>query len=405
MLDVGFVVSDPIQQYEMDIGTLGTDALLYTAQVGGTPKVAGLVSKVTTDWGEPGPGGDIMDSPTVYRLSWFTGGRMVTGFTRRVARRDLAKVHAEYGGDIPGSRAETWAFSSLPGKFELAIGIDLPLHPPMRRTEYYNDDGGTRWDFGFFDEIFTTQPYPDEVLTSESVRRVRYQAGQVYRQTWNKALLSPAFPRIPDPAQWVSRTGDTLTESVPLYSDSGGHAGGGGVVQGNTFLYRDGVLFATLSPGSWERLELPPQDAQYRMVVLADRLGSPNLSRSMTLAWTFRSGHVAGDKPRMLPLSEIRFRPRLDIRNTAPAGRTVTVPISVKRQYGAGTTKVRTLTVEVSYNNGGTWTAVPVQSTSDGGSVQLSYPAAPGYVSLRASMTDTDGNTAELTVIQAYRIG
>jgi hypothetical protein len=81
------------------------------------------------------------------------------------------------------------------------------------------------------------------------------------------------------------------------------------------------------------------------------------------------------------------------------------VPVTVKRQAGAGTAKVRTLVVEVSFDDGATWQRVPVRSTSDGGVAQVSHPRGAGFVSLRANMGDTDGNTTELTVIHAYRIG
>jgi hypothetical protein len=126
----------------------------------------------------------------------------------------------------------------------------------------------------------------------------------------------------------------------------------------------------------------------------------------MVAAWTFRSGHVAPDRAQVLPLSAIRFAPPVDARNVAPAGRTVTVPVTVQRQSGSAAAKVRTLAVEVSYDDGSSWLPVPLKSTSDGWDARLTHPAGGGhFVALRAAMTDTAGNTAELTVRRAYLLG
>jgi len=79
--------------------------------------------------------------------------------------------------------------------------------------------------------------------------------------------------------------------------------------------------------------------------------------------------------------------------------------VKVERQAGAGTVQVRTLTVQVSYDDGATWQPVPLESTPDGGVARLSHPKRAGFVSLRATMADTDGNTSEVRIIHAYRIG
>jgi hypothetical protein len=397
--DTGYVIGDRRFGYGVQIGAAFGSHVLYTGQTGPARKKDRLVSEVSSQWAEPGPTGEVVDSKAVYLLAWFFENKVPNGFSRRVATRDLATVRAEYAGHVPGSVAEKVVFSTLPGRYERPFSWDLPLHPPLGRTEFYNNDPGTRRAHVFIDDVADTG---EPITFLHTATPVAYQAGHTYHELWNRAVFGPAFPRRPEPFQWVWRTGDTLTENLRLYSDSSNHSGDGGIVSGTTVLYRDGNLVGIAPPGSQDSFEVPPDDAGYRLAVNAVRLGPASLSTSMTAAWTFRSRHVAGTQ--VLPLSAIRFTPVLDETSTAPAGRPFSVPVKVERQAGAGTATVRTLTVEVSYDNGATWRPVPLESTSDGGVARLSHPNAAGFVALRAAMTDTDGNTTEVTIIHAYRI-
>ena len=60
---------------------------------------------------------------------------------------------------------------------------------------------------------------------------------------------------------------------------------------------------------------------------------------------------------RPLPLLAVRFAPELDDHNAAPAGRRFTFPVYVQRNGSAKPGRVDTPMVEVSYDDGTTWTA------------------------------------------------
>jgi hypothetical protein len=70
----------------------------------------------------------------------------------------------------------------------------------------------------------------------------------------------------------------------------------------------------------------------------------------------------------------------------------------VESAPGAG--QVKELTVEVSFDDGQSWQVVPVV----GRSVLIWHPHQEGFVSLRATVADTTGNTVEQTIIRAYQI-
>ena len=59
--------------------------------------------------------------------------------------------------------------------------------------------------------------------------------------------------------------------------------------------------------------------------------------------------------------------------------------------------------MDVSYDDGRTWTAAPVTAQGQSWSAAVRHPAR-GFVSLRARASDAAGNTVEQTVIRAYQL-
>jgi len=56
----------------------------------------------------------------------------------------------------------------------------------------------------------------------------------------------------------------------------------------------------------------------------------------------------------------------------------------VRRQPGAPGAGVRSLTVDVSYDDGKTWQKAPLRRDGGGWVASVRHPAAAGFVSLRA---------------------
>jgi hypothetical protein len=184
-----------------------------------------------------------------------------------------------------------------------------------------------------------------------------------------------------------------------MYGDGAGRAGYSDLAKGHTALFRDGEKVADTEDLVGE-FALPSEAADYRLEMSAERAGPAALSTRVEVAWTFRSAHVTGTRAARMPLSTVQFAPPVDERNTAPAGQAVTVPITVRAQPGSAAGANRGLDVEVSYDDGATWSAATVRD----GSALVTHPGAAGFVSLRATATDTAGNTVRQTVIRAYAI-
>jgi long-subunit fatty acid transport protein len=98
----------------------------------------------------------------------------------------------------------------------------------------------------------------------------------------------------------------------------------------------------------------------------------------------------------------VRFTPSLDAGNKAPAGKLFTIPVTVASQSGAGPDTVKQLAVQVSYDDGKTWQPTKAQRVGSGWTVTVAHPASGGFVSLRATATDSAGNTVDQTIVHAY---
>jgi subtilisin family serine protease len=380
--DLGYSVSVIVSSFDQ----------LFSGQVGPDRSYPKLVSKVDGQYADPGPRGDFSDSPNVFLLTWFTHGRMVTGVTHRLRTADLATVRADFAAPVPGGPTIQSTWGNLPGVYEGGFAVStLPFQAPFRRTEYYNEDPGLVWTSSLSE--------PDYVGSLDSPGTV-YRAGCAYHVTWDGAVSGPTMPDRGVPRQYVWRTGDVISADLWLFGDAAGHLGLSNPTTARTTLSRNGSVLGQTTGAGFGDFTVPAGPARYRLETEVTRAAPFTSSTHLTAAWTFTSAHVSGTAPTVLPLSVVRFLPPVDLTGTAPKGRTVTVPVVVDRQAGSTATAVRTLTVAVAYDDGKTWTAVPVSN----GAVKLRQPGRAGFVSLRATATDTSGNTVEETVIRAYRI-
>ncbi len=101
----------------------------------------------------------------------------------------------------------------------------------------------------------------------------------------------------------------------------------------------------------------------------------------------------------------MRFDGDFDLRNRVPGDRPYVLTASVERPDGTHA-QVRQFTVEASYDGGATWRRLPAVPNGKGYTVLA--PPVPrggdGYVALRTSLRDADGNTLRQTVERAYGV-
>jgi subtilisin family serine protease len=372
---------------------------IATANVGDGKPAAGFMSNISGVWAQRDAQGRLLNSPYTYAVRYHRTGTMLAGFHHAVARSELATVRATYhAGNDPRTGGSWFTTPRLPGQETHASAVIVPFTLPFTVVRYYNSDGGVQWRQKVY-ESWEDGNGNGCLCGWTADRWTRYTAGRTYPQAWIRGVFGPVLPDLDDPTErGVTRTGDTIAVDLPLYGDGAGRSGNSGD-SGTTSLFRDGVLVGDEKVGGSGTFVVPPGEAGYRLLVHSRRGAPYALSTAVDAEWTFRSGHV--DAAARLPLWTVRFAPEVDPTNAVPAGRPAAVPVTAVPAPGAKVGRLADLRVEVSVDDGATWSPVPVAN----GVALVPHPAGGGFVSLRATARDTAGNGVRLTVVHAYRYG
>jgi hypothetical protein len=152
---------------------------------------------------------------------------------------------------------------------------------------------------------------------------------------------------------------------------------------------------------------VPPNDALYTLELSATRnVPWSVIGTSMDASWTFHSAPAADPQQIvMLPLFVVRATGPIDENDVAPAGTPYLLSLTIERQAKAPAPPLSQLDLEVSYDDGQSWRPAPSAFLGDRGVALVFHPPGSGFVSLRFSTSDADGNTLKQTVLRAYQIG
>ncbi|MFC0111940.1 S8 family peptidase [Kibdelosporangium aridum] len=333
--------------------------------------------------------------PTLrYELGYGVEHELTRPQVHKPKDRDLVPVRTSYYDNAPGEVryiASREFFGSL-----LHSPSTQPAAAQQERTEYFTPG---KW------SVHWSSAWRG-MLDDE----MELRTGKSYRIAWNKAVAGPSFRGLTqthvgeEPRPWGWRKDGVFDMWLPLYGDAAGRprlqetfAGDDGLLS----VYREGTLLQTTPVTDAVRVPVPDEAAAYRVTAEVHRTDPVwPLSKSVSGDWKFRSS--ATDEGKALPLLTVRYDPALNIRNQAPGGTGFSFPTYVERQDG--TPRVATFTVDVSYDDGGTWQRAHTRRDGDRWTVSVKHPQS-GYASLRANVTDKDGNSLQQTVIRAYQIG
>src|SRR5262249_865058 len=105
-----------------------------------------------------------------------------------------------------------------------------------------------------------------------------------------------------------------------------------------------------------------------------------------------------------LPIATLRFAPVLDATNRAPRAFPLVLPAVVERPEGAAATRIVALSVEASFDDGSTWSAIPGFLVGDAFFGLILHPPRTAFVSLRGTARDAVGNEVTQTLIRAYGV-
>ncbi|MFF8556347.1 S8 family serine peptidase [Streptomyces sp. NPDC015501] len=356
---------------------------LRTAYQGGETAEGVLAQQWSAHWERNG---------TEYNV--LTGGpvrELATGFDKTYAVKDMALVKASIGSSAPGADGALAAH----GLLDYGGGVDAlyTVRPaPETRKVYLSTEGGAAWNIvagvlgaadadgnRSFDSAF------------EFGGHKRFAAGRTYTETFNVGVLGPRMGA----DERIVRDGDDIYGAFPMISDGAGHSGFAEYTEARTTIHRNGELFLRKDAAiDRELFTLTPESAAYKVATTVHR--DPKVNRTGTridASWSFTSAATAS--PTALPVSTVRFLPKLALDSTVPAGGVHTFPVQV--QGAAAGANLKSLRVLVSYD-GATWQSAPVVA----GNVAVFGPEKGKALSLRAVVSDKSGNESTVTVHNAF---
>ncbi|MER5755368.1 S8 family serine peptidase [Streptomyces sp. NPDC002088] len=334
------------------------------------------------------------DTDYLYDMVHTWKGRIPADLTYAPEERQLARVEENFTN--PGGREVYEYRYDVHPWTAYNVEIGRLSTAGTHRTDYVSTDNSFSWSE-------ETLLFPLAYSTSGPVR---YPAGRTTDVNWFGPVIRP---RLNNSVQAPERTGDRIEVSIPAWGDSGGnHANsapfGSAHSTGKTELYRDGTLLATGS--SYLSAAVPAAKGSYRLVFSASRDATAEFpySTSTRTEWTFASAIPRGTETDQLPLVQLDYALPTDADGKAAPGATLLVtPLHLT---GGPHTALHTRKVELSYDDGATWTTARLTGRGAGKvSTVLKAPASAQYVTLRVRAEDDRGNSVTQTVVRAAGIG
>lgn len=328
-------------------------------------------------------------SPYLYGLTWSEQGRIPANLHRTYTDRQLAQVNGTYAASAPGTtgvRDET-VVSQLPFTLKEFYTPDTPVYPR-------------------FYELTDPAAY-DYINFADTVRPEVYHRGRNAPERYNTGVFGPAFPFHEDYPNYLmsGRSENSLGFNVNVVDQDPGRTGVASYMgEGHMELLHDGEVIGEYPYPNYATFEVAPEETTYTVRSFADRSALSRLSTQVNNEWTFRTKNVPGFVPEPLPLLAVRFAPKLDVHNAAPAGR-FCFPVYVQR--GGSNTPIALSgapKVEVSYDDGTTWQPVRLTPDHDQWQAEVNHPKGAQFVSLRASVADKQGGSVKQTIIRAYAL-
>ncbi|MFK4090340.1 S8 family serine peptidase [Kribbella sp. NPDC020789] len=359
-------------------------ATIRTAQLGSN--VPEISSVIRSQWARPDPeGGESYDnSPYLYSLAWPTAGGIATGFTKAVRRTELATVRPAMQATAAGTSGVLSVMGEPAGQSLGGVGWGYPYQLPATPNVYVTTAGVT-WRS---DVILVNGDQAAFLLGNRS----EYRTGRTYREVWGGAVFGPAAFR-----DAVAREGDVMDIAVEE-SDGLGHHGWGLTGNGTISLSRDGVPVATTQyppQGPGIQVDVPAGAATYQLDLETTSSGVLASSTAVRSSWRFRSDSTSARTA--VPLWAVRFSPTVDEHNVSHSR---VLPMTLEHTGAVG--RVRAVKLAVSTDGGTTWRPTALRQV--GTDQYVAEVATPGDVSLKASVTDSAGNTVEQVIEKAYTV-
>jgi len=343
-------------------------------------------------------------SPYVYNLAFPEDGPVAGDRTYRVRDSRLGVTEATYHSmGAPGDYLEM-VFAKRPiggGGISLS-GFFNELPVPGKRTELY-----TAGDTSFTQYVSSSFPWGEFMIGRPHI----YAEGGKRTETWYGGVLAPAAPLDDEgkPQLAAERQGNLIGIAPAFWGDSEhwGAQGGFGDI-GKMELRIDGKEAGT-SAYPYGVFDVPAAEASYELMLYTTKIGAPakdwRRSTQTVTTWKFRSKLDESVYSQGLPLLFPRYDLPEDGLKTLPAadGQKLTLGVSGHAGYTPGA--LVSAKVSYSYDGGTTWTEARTAQQDGVWTATVDHAGRSGeQVTLKAELTDANGNSVTQTVQRAYDV-
>ncbi|MFG1709635.1 S8 family serine peptidase [Nonomuraea sp. M3C6] len=334
----------------------------------------------------------VVSSPTtgyLYDLVHHYDGAIPADPTYRPRQDQLARLDVSFRNHQPG-RALEYRLDSWQG---FALGNPLSAPAQGERTDWVSADEDTVW-------LEQAQIVGEVSQLSAPTRYAARSAGDLH---WFGPIHRP---RIGVQSSLPGRQDDAMGAYVPGWSDSGsGHVGstyGNWQVKNALKLYQGDTLLAERPADQIYVAGLSPQRLPYRLVSENSRGEWQNpYSTSTRTEWGFTS--AAGEPGVVTALPLIQLDYEVDTDAAGKARRNTELTVTPSHFPGGPSSKaINAVTLDISYDDGATWHKASLTRAGGGWTTTFHAPAGTGYVTLRTTAHDRDGNSVTQSITRAF---
>ncbi|MGW1023583.1 S8 family peptidase [Streptomyces sp. NPDC002577] len=341
-------------------------------------------------------------SPYVYNLAFPEEAPLNSDRTYRVRDSKLGRTEATYHAMGVATDYLDGVTAHRPDADVLVTPVYDLVAVPGTRTEYY-----TAGDTAFSQYVCSSFPWGEFMLGTQHT----YEAGERRTESWYGGVLAPTAPLDDTGKQELAaeRQGNLIGIAPAFWGDSehAGLQGSFGDV-GSIRLRIDGEE-AEASPfpsGVWQ---VPAEEAAYEMTLTTAKFGTPGRvwkrSTMTQTTWEFRSKLDESVYSQGLPILFPRYELPEDGMKTLPAedGQRITLGVTGHAGYTPGA--ITSAELSYSYDGGQTWTEAKTAEEDGTWTATVNHAGASGKpVTLKAELTDANGNSVTQIVTRAYDV-
>ncbi|MEW2489691.1 S8 family serine peptidase [Streptomyces sp. NPDC048411] len=341
-------------------------------------------------------------SPYAYSLGFPQRGELDEDRTYRVDDERLGRTDTTYHAMGVATDYADFVYATRPNGMGMFLGNFDALPAPGTRTEFFTP-GDTSWAH----YVNSSLPFGESMVG----RTRSYQAGEQDTERWYDGAIAPVAPRDADgkPLLTAERQGNLIGFATAMWGDNTHHAVDGSFGDiGNLRLRRNGEeIGRSIYP--FGVFKVPAEDAEYELELNTEKFGFParvwQRSNSVKTVWKFRSALDENVYSQGIPILFPRYELPEDSNKTLAAEDGQKITLTATGHAGYTPAALTGAKLSYSYDGGTTWTEAPVDRHDGTWSATVNHAGASGkQVTLKAELTDANGNSVTQTVVRAYDV-